>query len=103
MGRLDGEVALVTGSTSGLGAEIARRFAREGAAVCVTGRDEQRGEGVVQGITDSGGRARVVAADLADPQSAATLVDACGATLGSPTGLVNNAVAHVPRDRALSQ
>ena len=39
MGRMDGEVALVTGSTSGIGAEIARLFAAEGASVVVTGRN----------------------------------------------------------------
>jgi NAD(P)-dependent dehydrogenase (short-subunit alcohol dehydrogenase family) len=48
--RLTGELALVTGSTSGLGKVIARRFAAEGAMVCVTGRNEARGREVADSI-----------------------------------------------------
>jgi NAD(P)-dependent dehydrogenase (short-subunit alcohol dehydrogenase family) len=103
MGRLDGEVAIVTGSTSGLGAEIARCFAREGAAVLVTGRDQGRGDAVVASITDAGGRAIFVAADLTDPESAATVVDTCGVTAGPPTILVNNAVGHIDGDGVVGQ
>ena len=100
MGRLDGEVAIVSGSTSGLGAEIARLFAAEGAAVLVTGRDEGRGGLVASSVTDNGGQASFVAADLADPEAAATLVDTCGVVLGPPTILVNNAVGHIGGDGA---
>lgn len=84
--RLAGEVALVTGSTSGLGRAIARRLADEGAAVVVTGRDPERGEAVA---TEVGGT--FVAADLRDEDACTALVDACG----SLTILVNNAVAEV--------
>src|SRR3954453_11348373 len=103
MGRLDGEVAIVTGSTSGLGKEVARRFAAHGAAVLVTGRDQARGDDVVAEIADNGGRATFVAADLADPEAASMLVDACGIALGAPTVLVNNAVAHISGDGVVSQ
>jgi NAD(P)-dependent dehydrogenase (short-subunit alcohol dehydrogenase family) len=98
MGRLTGEVAIVTGSTSGLGKAVARLFAAEGAAVLITGRDAGRGDTVAGELTDAGGRAVFVAADLADPDAASTLVDTCGMTLGPPTVLVNNAVAHVVDD-----
>ncbi|MFL6238230.1 MAG: SDR family NAD(P)-dependent oxidoreductase [Actinomycetes bacterium] len=103
MGRLDGDVAIVTGSTSGLGKQIARIFAAEGAAVLVTGRDQARGDAVVRDIASAGGRAQFVAADLGDPESAATLVDTCGVSLGPPTVLVNNAVAHVDGDGVVGQ
>jgi NAD(P)-dependent dehydrogenase (short-subunit alcohol dehydrogenase family) len=103
MGRLDGEVAIVTGSTSGLGKELVRRFAAEGAAVLVTGRDQARGDDMVAEIKDSGGHATFVAADLAEPDAAPMLVDACGVALGAPTVLVNNAVAHIDGDGVVGQ
>ena len=103
MGRLDGEVAIVTGSTSGLGAEIARLFAQEGAAIVVTGRDHGRGGLVSTSITDAGGRAVFIAADLAEPDAAATIVDACGVTHGPPTILVNNAIGHIDGDGIVGQ
>jgi NAD(P)-dependent dehydrogenase (short-subunit alcohol dehydrogenase family) len=91
-GRLDGEVAVVTGSTSGLGKEIARRFALEGAAVLVTGRNEARGRSVVDDIVDAGGRAAFLAADLTDEEDRRALIDGVAAAFGRLTVLVNNAV-----------
>ncbi len=44
MGRLEGKVAVITGSTSGMGAATARRFVREGARVVVCGRNDKRGQ-----------------------------------------------------------
>ena len=61
-----GRVALVTGSTSGIGREVARSLAVAGAGVVVTGRDEQRGSDVVEEITAGGGEAVFVAHDLQD-------------------------------------
>jgi NAD(P)-dependent dehydrogenase (short-subunit alcohol dehydrogenase family) len=89
MGRLDGEVALVTGSTSGIGAEMARLFTAEGASVVVTGRDAARGEKVAG---SAGGQAVFVAADLADVDSAERLLAATLERFGALTVLVNNAV-----------
>jgi len=91
-GRLDGEVALVTGSTSGLGAEIARLFGAEGAAVVVTGRDRGRGEAVVAEMAAEGGRGHFAVADLRAEEACAALVDEAVDTFGSLTVLVNNAV-----------
>ena len=55
--RLSGKTALVTGSTSNIGRSVAQLFAAEGAHVIVSGRDQARGESVVAGIRDRGGRA----------------------------------------------
>jgi NAD(P)-dependent dehydrogenase (short-subunit alcohol dehydrogenase family) len=84
---LVGKTALITGSTSGIGAAAAGLLARRGAAVIVTGRDAVRGEAVVDAITAQGGQARFVAADLADLASISALAEA----VGSVDVLVNNA------------
>lgn len=84
-----GEVVLVTGSTAGLGKEVARRFAARGASVVVTGRDRRRGEAVRAAL---GASARFVPADLADARDLVRLVDTAIAELGAVTILVNNAV-----------
>ncbi|MAF12413.1 hypothetical protein CMK11_18360 [Candidatus Poribacteria bacterium] len=55
--RLAGKVAIVTGSTSGIGAEIARVFAAEGAKVVVTGRRQDRGDDLVAEVEAVGGDA----------------------------------------------
>ena len=63
--RLTGRTAIVTGSTSGIGAAIARTLASEGAHVVVSGRDVARGRAAVKEVREAGGRADFVAADLA--------------------------------------
>jgi NAD(P)-dependent dehydrogenase (short-subunit alcohol dehydrogenase family) len=63
---LHGKTALITGGTSGIGRAVAERLAREGADVIITGRDESRGREVVEAVQAAGGRARFMAADLAN-------------------------------------
>ncbi|HEY3701601.1 MAG TPA: SDR family oxidoreductase [Acidimicrobiales bacterium] len=94
-GRLQDEVALVTGSTRGLGREIARLFAQEGARVVVTGRDRERGEETASSLRSAGASVRFLSADLGDESQCESLVGAAVEQFGSLTLLVNNAVAYV--------
>lgn len=94
--RLVGDVAVVTGSTAGIGRAIALRFGAEGAAVVVTGRDVVRGDHVAGEIAAAGGRAAFVAADLSEESAADRIVDFALDRYGGCTVLVNNAVAGGP-------
>jgi NAD(P)-dependent dehydrogenase (short-subunit alcohol dehydrogenase family) len=89
--RLNGKVALVTGSTRGIGRSICEMFAREGAAVAVTGRTVERGQRVVDRIRDAGGDAEFIRLDVTDEQSVQDCVDATVERFGRLTTLVNNA------------
>ncbi len=81
------DTALVTGATSGIGRATARRLARDGWTVVVHGRNAERGGEVVTQIKGEGGRARFVAADLADLAGVRRLADEAGEV----DVLVNNA------------
>lgn len=62
--RLENKVALITGGTSGIGEATAALFANEGAKVTITGRNDQRGRAVTEGIIKNGGQAVFVRADV---------------------------------------
>ncbi|ODR82569.1 short-chain dehydrogenase [Haladaptatus sp. W1] len=89
--RFEGETVLVTGSTRGIGEEIANRFAREGANVVVTGRTRADGEETVAAIDAAGGTATFVRGDMRDPDDIAALVEATAEKYGGLDVLVNNA------------
>ena len=90
-GRVAGKVALVTGAASGLGAETARRLAREGAAVLLTDVAVDAGEAVATGILDRGGRAAFVAHDVTREDDWARAVAEAVKHFGGLHVLVNNA------------
>ncbi len=89
--RLEGKVSIITGSTSGLGAATAARFAAEGARVVVSGRNKERGDGVVESIRKAGGDAIFVRCDLADEESIRGLVASTVAHYGRIDNLIANA------------
>src|SRR5580700_1763753 len=85
--NLEGQRALVTGATSGIGRAVALQLARDGAEVLVHGRDAARGAQTVKEITHSGGKARFVAADL----GYAAEVERLTGDVGDVDILINNA------------
>jgi NAD(P)-dependent dehydrogenase (short-subunit alcohol dehydrogenase family) len=89
--RLEGKVAIVTGSTRGIGRSTAEMFAREGAKVAVTGRTVERGQKVVNLIRDAGGEAEFFALDVTQEDSVASVIEAVVERFGSLTTLINNA------------
>ena len=99
MGVLDGKVALVTGASRGIGAEIARRFGVEGAAVAVAARTTAEAPGALPGTIDetaaqigrAGGTAIAIPADLSKPADRERLVEETIRRLGAPDILVSNA------------
>ena len=83
--------ALITGAARGIGAATARRLAADGHAVGVLDLDAAQCEQTVAAITDAGGRAIAIGADVADARAVDEAVARVEAELGAPTILVNNA------------
>lgn len=90
-GRLAGKVAVITGSTSGIGRASAILFAWEGAKVVVSGRRAERGEAVVTTIREKGGEAVYVRADMTLEEDMQNVVDTAMNTFGRIDILFNNA------------
>lgn len=90
--RLEGKRALVTGSSQGIGSEVAKLFAREGATVLLSHRPaEPHPEPVLNSIKRSGGKAFVVHGDVSDPASVARMFEEVRQRVGGLDILVNNA------------
>ena len=90
---MNGRVAAVLGVGPGLGASVARRFAREGFAVALMARREESVAGARSEIEERGGTALPVAADATDPASVATAFGRVREELGDPELFVYNAGA----------
>jgi len=95
--RLEGKVALITGGTSGIGSATAVRFAREGAKVAITGRNDERGEQVVRDIESAGGEALFVRSDVRVADDCRNAVDRTLDRFGKIDVLFNNAGVFHPR------
>jgi len=90
MARLQDRVAVVTGSGAGMGEGMVRLFAREGAKVVVSGRDESKGQAVAASILESGGQAIFRRADVSVEAECRALIDGAVAHFGRLDVLVNN-------------
>ena len=89
--RFESKVVLVTGGTSGLGADAAMAFAREGARVVVAGRRTEAGEEIVSAIINAGGAARFVRADVSQASDVEDMVQAAVEAYGGLDCAYNNA------------
>ncbi len=100
MGKLDGKAALVTGASRGIGAEIAKQLAKEGARVAVNYSGSQsKAEEVVNEIIAAGGQAFAIQASVSDAENVTEMVKQTIEQFGSVDILVNN--AGITRDNLL--
>jgi 3-hydroxybutyrate dehydrogenase len=91
MARLQGKVAFVTGAASGIGNEIARVYAREGAAVVIADLNKQAAEAAAAEIKKTGGKALGLAADVTNEEQVEAAVKASVQAFGNIDILVSNA------------
>ncbi len=91
MRRLEGKVAVITGTSGGIGAATARRLSSEGAQVVLADINLDGAEATAQTVRDAGGEAMVHYLDLADEASIKALIDAAVAQYGQIDVLFNNA------------
>jgi NAD(P)-dependent dehydrogenase (short-subunit alcohol dehydrogenase family) len=103
---LRGKRAVVTGSSQGIGREVARALAAAGAAVVVNGTPDRDGrspaaEAVAREIAERGGTAVACAANVADADAAGSLIERCVAEFGAIDALVNCAGVPEPDDASI--
>ena len=89
--KLEGKAAVVTGSTQGIGAGIARKFAAEGAHLVVHGRNRARGEALVEELSKMGTQAILVIGDLNEEERCRAVIRAASEKFGRLDVLINNA------------
>ena len=94
--RLKNKTAIITGAANGIGAEIARTYAREGACVVLADLDLVKAQAVAADICQSGGNALAVACDVAKKEAVQSVVDTCVERFGTVDILVNNAGITLP-------
>ena len=94
--RLQDKVALITGGTSGIGEATAVLFAKEGAKVAITGRNEKRGHAVIEQILNGGGQAIFLRTDVRKAAECRRAVDETVSSFGRLDILFNNAGIFYP-------
>jgi NAD(P)-dependent dehydrogenase (short-subunit alcohol dehydrogenase family) len=95
--RLENKVALITGGTSGIGEAVAELFAREGAKVAITGRNESRGHAVTARILEAGGSAIFLRTDVRKAAECQRAVDETLRSFARLDILFNNAGVFFPQ------
>jgi NAD(P)-dependent dehydrogenase (short-subunit alcohol dehydrogenase family) len=95
--RLEGKVAIVTGSSKGIGEGIARVFSAEGAAVVIVSRNASEGSKIRDDLNASGGNAIYVQTDVTDLNALQNLTDRTIEKFGRLDILVNNAGYHMSK------
>ncbi len=95
--QLQNKIALVTGSTAGIGESIAKTLAREGARVVIHGRNADAAKRVAAEILENGGAVKSVLGDLADDEQAAQVAKAAKDAFGPVDILINNAGVYPQR------
>ena len=92
-----GKVAIVTGGSSGIGKEVAKRLAAHGASVIISGRNEQKLCSVASEISTEPGQVRFLAGDIANPATAKALATLAEKEFGGLDILINNAGVFKPK------
>jgi NAD(P)-dependent dehydrogenase (short-subunit alcohol dehydrogenase family) len=95
--RLENKVALITGGTSGIGEAVADLFAREGAKIAITGRNESRGHAVTARILECGGQAIFLRTDVRKAAECKRAIDETLSSFGRLDILFNNAGVFFPQ------
>ena len=95
--RFKGKVAIVTGGSSGIGKETAKRLVAEGASVVLSGKDEAKLHSAAKNIEAGADQVRVLAGDIAKPATGAALVKTAEREFGGLDILVNNAGVFRPK------
>jgi NAD(P)-dependent dehydrogenase (short-subunit alcohol dehydrogenase family) len=95
--RLENKVALITGGTSGIGEAVSELFAREGAKVAITGRNESRGHAIITRILKAGGEAIFIRTDVRKAAECQRSVDETLQSFGRLDILFNNAGVFFPQ------
>lgn len=90
-GRLDGQVAWISGGTKGIGEGTAKLFAKEGAKVAITGRNEDDGKRVINDIEKSGGKGIFIKCDMTNEEDIRNSIEKSVEAFGSLQILINNA------------